>query len=382
MQTRFKMAAVFGAALAQFAISSAISAEPAESDKAQKLLTSVISIDKGPGIAASVSKDGRVVWNGAAGLADLEWRRPMTPQTRGRIGSVSKPFTAALALKLAQEKRLKLDEPVVIAGFGKITPRHLATHTSGIRHYDFANFAEANNMNYYSDPLTTLDSFKNDPLLSAPGVAFHYSSLGYNVLGIIAAQSFGGSYADALASVVVKPLGLDDTLPNDSLAIIPSRASGYTIAAQNPLVPALKDGELINTIYRDDSDLYPSGGLLSSADDLAKFTISVFETGFFSSQNRQLLSTPAKLADGKPVVMQDGKSRYGFGWIISYNEKDEVDWIGHNGETNGAYALVRYFPRCHLSVGALVNYNIMAKEPIFFAKVGHELPAIFAGECW
>lgn len=318
---------------------------------------------------AAVVRDGEVLWSGATGHADLEAGIPLTPETRMRIGSVSKPFTAAIALRLAEQGLLDLDAPIGPAvpefaapGAGAITPAMLASHTSGVRHYDFSNYLEANNIYVYSALSDALAIFADDPLLAPPGDAFEYSSLGYNLLGVLAERAADESYADLLAREVTSPLGLSGTTIDDPLEIIPNRTRFYT---------RFPDDQIRNTIWRDSSDFYPSGGVLSTAEDLARFTSAMFGGEWLSAESLARMTTEATTNAGEPVG-------YTFGWQVTRNEASEAVRYEHGGETNGAYAFVGYDPQTRLAVAGVVNANFAAGEPYFFEAISDRLPLLFA----
>ena len=157
------------------------------------------------------------------------------------------------------------------------------------------------------------------------------------------------------------PLGLANTMPDHPLAIIPGRTRFFTVF----------NGQLINTFWRDSSDYYPSGGMLSTAEDLARFTHSVFEGEFLNTSSQDLIRTEAKLADGSPVG-------YTFGWQITRLPSGKLMYH-HGGETNGAYGNVLYIPDDGLIVTGLANYNVFPNqgEVAFFELIRKTLPDLF-----
>jgi len=339
-------------------------------DEASRLMREALAADHGPGMMAAAVSGECLLWSDAAGHADLEQSIPLTPTTRMRIGSVSKTLTAALAARLIQAGRMDPDADIrrYVPSFpektGSMTARQLAAHASGLRHYDFSNYAEANNVRYYEDLGDALAVFANDPLLAEPGAAFEYSSFGYNLLGVAAAAAAGSTYGEALAVQVTGPLDLEDTLIDHPLTLIERRTRFYTVVA---------GGGVINTIWRDSSDYYPSGGLLSTAADLARFARAVFHGDFLDDERRRLVETPARTSDGEVLA-------YGFGWQVQTVDGERR--FGHGGETNGAYARVSYYPERDLAVAGITNYNFWGEglgEPAFFGFVADELPAALAG---
>ncbi|MDO1558162.1 serine hydrolase domain-containing protein [Brevundimonas sp. 2R-24] len=347
---------------------SAVPAEPSRADEAQAILARILERDGTPGVMAAVYRNGELIWSGATGLADIENRAPLTPTTRMRIGSVSKPLTAVLALRLRDQGRLDLDADVraLVTELpeptdGIITARRLAAHTAGVRQYDFRDIQDANNFLYYPNLTAALARTVGDPLVSAPGAAHHYSSLGYNILGILAERAAAAEFGELIGREVAAPLGLENTMIDHPLAIISGRTRFYT---------RFPDGVVRNTIWRDSSDFYPSGGLLSTAEDLARFGDAVFSGSWLSEASMRDVLTEATTIAGEGVG-------YSFGWQIGRRADGSIEWYGHGGETNGAYASLRYYPDEKLTVAVITNANAMSYRPYFFEAARTELPAVF-----
>jgi CubicO group peptidase (beta-lactamase class C family) len=124
---------------------------------------------------------------------------------------------------------------------------------------------------------------------------------------------------------------------------------------------------------RDNSDLYPSGGLVISARDLAVFADAIFNGDFLQPETLQLFTTAVTTPVGTPTG-------YSFGWQIGTSAEGDIEWYGHGGEINGAYASVMYYPASKLTIVGMTNYNywLTSVEPEFFHAVRKELPALFA----
>ncbi|WDI30430.1 serine hydrolase [Hyphococcus flavus] len=353
--------------------------------QADALLEKILDADGGPGVMAAVIKDDALVWSGAAGIADLEHNIPLEHDHKLRIGSVSKPITAVLTLLMAQESELELEAdirnyvPEFTEKQGVVTIHQLASHTAGVRHYDFSNFFEANNVVYHSSLTDALNTFSEEPLLAAPGEKFIYSSLGYNLIGAAIESVADETFSNVLSAQLTSPLNLAGTTVDNSLEIIPNRSGFYTVTMKNPVFPWMNDNEVINTIMRDSSDYYPSGGILSTAEDLARFTYSTFNSNLLHTESREMLVTPVRLNDGSIAALPRGDKSvpYGFGWEIHESSNNEPRYYAHGGETNGAYAFIRYYPDQKLAVAAIANYNMMGREPAFFKVLAAELPQIF-----
>lgn len=316
-------------------------------DPARLLLERALEADRGSGVQVAIVRDGELLWSVALGSADLEGNRPMSPTTRLRIGSVSKVWTAALVARLAEDGRLDLDAPVgdllpeLPQAYRRLTPRLLGAHLAGVRHYDFSNLAEANNLRRWEDVVSTLTLFTGDPLVSEPGAEFHYSSFGYNLLGAVASRAAGEDFPHALETWVTGPSGFRQTVVDRPWALVSERGRFYTVP---------RDGPILNTPWRDSTDYFPSGGLLSTAEDLARFTWEVFRGRAFAATSRHAFETPVPRTDGSV-------GPWTFGWELVRGEDSEVvAWV-HGGLTNGATAEVRFLPESDAALAVIANYN-------------------------
>lgn len=351
--------------------------------EASQQLEALVNRDGGSGAMAAVVRDGVLVWHGEAGYADIEAGIAMAHDHRLRIGSVSKFVSAALALRLHDAGLFDVDAPIadflpdMPEHYASVTSRDLARHLAGMRHHDFGNFAEANNQLYYRDLYTPLAPILEEPLQSMPGERFEYSSFGFNLIGAAMEAHLGMRFDDLVQQHLAEPLALDNVLANDAMTLIERRAHFYTVTASNPVFPWMTDGALIPTIYRDDSDLYPSGGMLSNAVDLAILGHAVLAGTHLSDASRQRLVAPTVLQGGEPARI--GRDGYGFGTLI-YRRDGRVWGYGHGGLTNGGMAELIHLPDQRMTIAIIVNYNSMGASG-FESFARDTLPQIFA-EPW
>ena len=341
-----------------------ISTHPA-SPQALLMMEETLRQDNGTGITAAIVIDGQLVFAQAVGDADRN--HLLKPNARMRTGSVAKLFTAVAAARLIEMSKLDLNTPAAtlvpeLPNEG-ITLQHLGTHTSGIRHYDFQNFSEANNRELYPSLTGALELFINDPLLFEPGSDFNYTSFGINLMGVMIERAYGTPYDEALNELIAQPLSLSSLAVDDIHAQVPCRSTFHTLAFGNIR---------INTPWRDNSDFYPSGGLVVDAADLAIFTDAVFNSNFLQPETVEMFTKPVFTPDGEPTG-------YGFIWQIGRDESGDMEWYGHGGSTNGAYASVRFYPETNMTVVGMSNYNywLTSARPQFFSLIREELPALF-----
>jgi len=344
--------------------------EHANAATASRLLRETLSKDHGTGIAAAVMVDGKLVWSDAAGRSGDRNNPDLTPLASMRLGSVSKPITAALIARLSDLGLLDLDSPIqqYVPEFPEknrtLTLRHLLTHTSGIRHYNFSSFSESNSRIQYQNLSESLFSFSDEPLLFPPGEQYAYSSFGYNLAGAAIENALGVSFGDALQNYLVQPMMLERTTVDNPAAVVSCRPAFYTVAFGR--IP-------ISTIWRNHSDAYPSAGILASAEDLVRFASIYFQGDYLEAGTRDFFMTPVVLDDTQVV-------RQSPGWELEFDENGDVAWYGHGGTTNGAYASLRYYPESNTIISGISNYNfwLTGKNPEFFQLIREELPRLFA----
>jgi serine beta-lactamase-like protein LACTB, mitochondrial len=274
-----------------------------------------------PGMQAAVAVAGRLIWSEAFGTADLEQRVPVSTATRFRIGSVSKAVTAAALARLVDEGRLDLDVPirryVPAVASASMTVRHVAGHLSGIRNYRGAEFV---NRSRFDDVDAAVKIFVADPLLSEPGERFGYSSYNYTLLSAAIENAAGEPFLAYLERAVLKPLELGGTTPDTAGPIVAERARWYERSS----------GGIINAPWVDNSNKWAAGGLLSTAEDLVRFTLGLTAPEYLSAQTLRSLFTAQRTAAGDFVP-------YGIGWRLDPSSQTQA-W--HGGEAMGARAFL------------------------------------------
>ena len=179
-----------------------------------------------------VSDQGKVIYKKGFGMANMEWDIPNQPNTKHRLGSITKQFTAMLILQLVAEGKLDLNKPITtyLPDYPKtsgaiITSHHLLTHTSGIPNYtSFPKFMEDESRNPYT-PEAFLKIFAEKPLDFKPGEKFSYSNSGYFLLGVLIEKLSGKSYEQMLQDKIFTPLNMKDTGYDNHANILKNRAS-------------------------------------------------------------------------------------------------------------------------------------------------------------
>ena len=296
-----------------------------------------------PGLSLALAVDGQIVYSEGFGYADLEERVPVWPTTKLRIGSVSKPLTAVALLQLVERGKIDLDAPVqnYVPDFpekaGKITPRLLAGHLGGIRHYKDDEFLIAR---HYDNVTDGLKIFENDPLVAPPGTKFSYSSYGYNLLSAVIQSAAHQDFLAYMHEHVFRPLGLRSTTEDQPAEIIEQRARFYTRVKGKPV---------LNAPFVDNSYKWGGGGFLSSAEDLARFGSALLQPGFLKPESLRLLFTSQKTVDGQ-------ETGYGMGWSIGKSKTGQRIYEHSGGSAGGSSQLILY-PDAHVVVAMICNFE-------------------------
>lgn len=295
----------------------------------------------GPGAAVLVVQDGKPVLRKGYGLAEVELGVPVQPDMVFRVGSVTKQFTAACVLKLADEDRLKLDDdiakylPDYPAGGRRVTIEQLLTHTSGIRSYtDMPAWGARMREDWTLQEL--VDFFKTEPFDFEPGARWHYDNSGYVLLGVILERVTGKKYGDLVSEMIFRPLGMKDTRYGSDAPIIPRRASGYQKT----------DGGIVNAPFLSMTQPFSAGAIVSTVDDLARWQAALDAGAILTAESRRKMWTPVALPDGTPT-------RYGYGWAIWNYQGHTI--VEHGGGINGFLTANMRLPDDHLYVAVLSN---------------------------
>jgi CubicO group peptidase (beta-lactamase class C family) len=335
------LAAVSGAAARQKGLA------PEKRAEIEKAVSSFMSANSVPGIGAAVVLDGEPLWSAGFGMADLENSSPATSSTLFRLGSISKPITAVALLQLSERGKLDLDAPVqkYCPAFPQkdspITTRELLGHLGGIRHYnpDGKGDIPENSARHFATMEESLQIFAKDPLVARPGTAFHYSTYGYTLLGCVLEGAASEKYADYVRENIFKPAGMAQTQADDFFAVIPHRTRWYHKD---------KAGLVRNAGVLDSSYKIPGGGLISSADDMARFEAAILADRLLQRATRDLMWTSEKTAGGK-------MTGYGLGWGLV--DKFGVHILAHTGGQQGTSTAFAVVPERRAGVVVLANMD-------------------------
>ena len=311
-------------------------------------------VGRPPGMSIAVAVDGKLVWAEGFGLADLEQCVPVTPKTKFRIGSTSKPLTSAGVMLLYDQKRLDLDAPIqryvpTFPAKGQvITTRELLGHLGGIRDYNAEEGSKLDRDVYHSVS-ESLQRFKDDPLAAPPRTKWIYSTYGYVLASAAIEGASGQDFLSFMHDKLFSPLGMQDTLADESDKIIPSRARWYTIMA---------DGTYRNTPYEDLSYKWAGGGFLSTAEDLARFGSALLKPGFLKQDTLAMIFSRQETNAGK-------KTKYGLGWFIhDTGDGGTEQQFEHSGGVAGSSSWLVIYPHQGVVIAWVQNSNDFRDWPI------------------
>jgi CubicO group peptidase (beta-lactamase class C family) len=275
-----------------------------------------------------VSEQGNVIYKKGFGMANMEWDIPNKPNTKHRLGSITKQFTALLILQLVAEGKLDLQAPITTylpdypkASGDMITTHQLLTHTAGIPNYtSFDKFMEDKSRNPYT-PEAFVKMFSDKKLEFTPGERFSYSNSGYFLLGIIIEKLSGKSYEQMLQDKIFSPLNMKDSGYDAHAEILKNRATGYE----------KQGGGYVNAGYLDMTIPYAAGSIYSTVEDLYKWDQALYGTTLLPKKYMAMYF--------EPYIPAFGNAHYAYGWAVGYSKlgksTDSIYTIGHGGGING-----------------------------------------------
>jgi CubicO group peptidase (beta-lactamase class C family) len=308
-----------------------------------------------PGIAIAVVRDGEPARVRGYGLANIELEVPVTPDTIFQSGSVGKQFTAAGILLLAEEGKLKLDDPLALhfprapATWHRITIRHLLTHTSGLSDSGDDEYEERRD---YTEEEHLEISWKL-PLEFAPGSQWSYCNTGYMILGILTSKLTDMHWSEFQKQRIFEPAGMTTARVISESDIVKNRADGYE---RN------EEGELRNQEWVPPSDnTLADGSLYVTARDMVAWDAALRERRLLSEASYDAWWTPVSLGDGITFP-------YGFGW--SLNEQRGRRLIEHSGSWQGFRSAIARYVEDKLTVVVLANAAGTPTEAMAHAIAG------------
>lgn len=317
-----------------------------------------------PAVSAAVATPGRLVWAQATGLADLEQAIPASPEDRYRLGSTSKIVTAAIAMRLAERGVVDLDAPIgryrptLPQAHRATTLRQLAAHLGGVRHYGMRdlNWPGIDLRNYRTTD-DMLAIFINDPLLSAPGQSFNYSTFGFSLIAAVLESASGRPFPELIQAEVSGPLALriEAEIPVNLQAdrVRPYQPTGSRAMAAEPRAA----GKVLNAAPVNPTYKWAGGGMIGRATDLAIFGAAHLQPGYLKAETLREMMTPLSPRDGTAPVP------VGVAWRIDKDREGRARWH-HAGAIDGGRSQLVVYPDAGMAVALMSNLSETPQDPL------------------
>jgi CubicO group peptidase (beta-lactamase class C family) len=343
------------------AVSPALAQEtlpPELSARIDAAVTDVLARTGVPSASIAVVREGKLAYVRAYGVANLGTRAPATPQMRYSIGSISKQFTAAAVLLLAEEHRLSLDDRLVrflpeMTRAREVSLRQVLSMTSGYQDYWPQDYV----MPGMLQPATAQEiaaRWGGIPLDFEPGTRWQYSNTNYVIAGLVVEKVAGMPLLDFLRQRIFQPLGMASVVNIDEAGLGPEAPVRYMRYALGPLRPAPKEGR---------GWLFAAGDLAMTAADLAKWDVSVIEEAVLEPASYRLLETEVQLTSGTGT---------GYGLGVGVSLSDGRRLVEHGGEVSGFTAQNSVYPDDRTAVVVLANLDATDAP----AQVGRKIASL------
>jgi serine beta-lactamase-like protein LACTB len=335
---------------------------------------------RAPAVSAAVAVDGKIVWAGATGWANIEAQIPATADTRFRIGSTSKAVTATLLAKMVQAG--KIDPDISIAHYlsdlpnpawENITIRQLASHSSGLPDYidnygDLWGFYYLFKLNKrYTSVRDSFEIFDDTALLFEPGNQYHYTSFNTVLLSAVLEAVVGSPFPDAMHREIFTPLGMTATGAEYETFLQGSLAEFYW--NRDGQHPAFRTWQKVDLSHR-----LAGGGFTSTPSDLVKLGSAWLNNEFITQEIREMFWQPQALNDGSIPP-----ENYALGWRwTSYEDAEgKVHNANHGGVSRGSQCWLMVIPEKNMAVAVTINSNVKTFRD--FWQVSMPLARLFFG---
>lgn len=286
-----------------------------------------------PSLSAAVGINGKLVWSGVIGYADLDKRVLADGESLYRIGSISKSITASAVMRMSEKGIIDINAPfkqydnAFSVGKTEYTIKQLLTHQAGIRHYN-QSFSEIYNDKEYVSTREAAAIVENDPLLFSPGTGFNYTTYGYTVLSLAMESAYSLPFEQIVANEVLSPTGMAMTRQEKANDVEDQHLAAPYLLMSDILIEAPEDNV---------SNKYAGGGYVSTPTDLVRFGNALVGNEFLSDSAKDLLWTPVPLTNGTM-----NPENYALGFRIGQDELGK--FVHHGGTSNGGYSFLIIYP--------------------------------------
>lgn len=310
-------------------------------EKIEEFVQKQMKSDQAVGLTIGFIKDD-FRWVKGFGYADLENKVPAKPESSYRMASVTKPMTAVAILTLVEQGKIDLDAEVqtYLPYFPKkkypVTVRQLLGHLGGISHY--RNYALEGHFKNHKNTREAIRVFEDFELVAEPGTRYNYSSYGFNLLGAVIEGASGKSYGEYMTENVWKPLGMNATVLDDPLKIIPNRVEGYRLI----------NGRVGHSEFVDISSRFAAGGIRSTVPDMLDFAKGMKEGKLLNDKMRYQMWTTQATREGRNV-------NYGYGWNTNTGNGRFI--VGHGGAQAETRTYLMVVPHQKFAAAVAINFE-------------------------
>ena len=327
-------------------------------NKVDELLDAHVKVNDFGG-AVLLAVGGTPVVSKGYGYANREWQVAATPDTKFRIGSITKQFTSMLIMQLREQGKVRSEDSVCLyvtpcpEAWKPVTIHHLLTHTSGIPTYTGLQvWRESNMIPKTVDGMVAM--FRDLPLQWTPGEKYAYNNSGYFLLGVVIEKITGRKYEEALQEMILAPLGMKNTGYDWTSTVLPKRASGYQG----------KGPGLSNAAPIDMQQPYAAGSLYSTVEDLLTWDQALYTEKLIPSAAKTVMWTPFK-------------NNYAYGWAVQPPSPATFGHrqTSHGGGINGFSSMIIRLPETNVTAIVLSN-NPSAPA----SRIARDLLAIYYGQ--
>jgi len=332
-------------ALAIFAISASAQTKPIDFAELEKTILDELAATKTPGASFAIVSGEKVIFAKGFGTTSAEGGNPIAPDTLFRMGSTTKMFTAAALVSLADAQKVKLDAPIgnylknLPPRVSALTAHRLLSQSSGLRDLPPTVFS-----NDDAGLGQNIRLWKDDVFFTAPDKIYSYSSANYWLAGLLAEEIYGKPYADVLAEMIFKPLGMNRSTIRPLDAMTFPLALGHQV--QNGAASIIRPID-------NNSAKYPGGSMFSSANELARFAVAMMGGGRIDG--KQILAPSVVENLMKPQFYLPGEEKvfYGYG-ILGFTDRG-VKTVSHGGASRGYGSTIFFAPEQKIAIIVLAN---------------------------
>ncbi len=311
----------------------------------EKIIKDELAATKTPAASVAIISGDKIIFAKGFGTTSVEGGNPVTADTLFRMGSTTKMFTAATLVSLADQGKIKLDAPIgnyiknLPPKVSQLTAHRLLSQSSGLR--DLPTTVFSNDDKGLGENIL---QWKDDVFFTEPNKIYSYSSANYWLTGFLAEEIYGKPYSDAVAELILRPLGMNRSTIRPFEAMTYPLALGHNINKGN--------AELVRPIDNN-SAKYPGGSLFSSANELSRWAIAMLNNG--KVDGKQILSPSVIEQLQKPQFYLPGEEKafYGYG-LIGFTDRG-IKTISHGGASRGYGSMIFFAPEQKIAIIVLAN---------------------------